>query len=249
MDKTTLYRAIDAYCKEKNASGLALKTVMFDMDGVLFDSMPYHARSWNRAMADFGLDLPVDEAFTHEGRTGAGTIGIVTRRQLGRETSEEECKRIYARKSEYFNQFPEARRMPGAFETVSEVKRCGATPIVVTGSGQVSLLARLEKNFPGLFKADWMVCAKDVKYGKPNPEPYLMGMKKAGIENVWETMVVENAPLGVEAGHKAGCFVVAVNTGPLPDELLVNAGANLLFHSMEELSKWISVIFGLPAAL
>ncbi len=243
MMRTTIDEAIGLYCKDKGTGWLDLKTVMFDMDGVLFDSMPYHARSWHRAMADFGLDLPVDEAFTHEGRTGSDTIGIVTRRQLGREASEEECKRIYARKSEYFNQFPEARRMPGALETVSEVKRCGAVPMVVTGSGQASLLARLEKNFPGLFKAEWMVCAKDVKYGKPNPEPYLMGMQKAGIENVWQTMVIENAPLGVEAGHRAGCFVVAVNTGPLPDGMLLEAGANLLFHSMDELSRWISVIF------
>jgi len=118
----------------------------------------------------------------------------------------------------------------------------GITPIIVTGSGQASLLDRIERNFPGLFCSEWMVCAKDVKFGKPNPEPYLMGLKKAGNLQPFNSMVVENAPLGVEAGHKAGCFVIAVNTGPLPDRLLLDAGADVLFHSMTELSHAIAGI-------
>lgn len=230
------------YLKRHGYDSLNLKTVMFDMDGVLFDSMPYHAKSWNHAMSDFGLDLPVDEAFTHEGRTGSSTINIVMQRQWGRGPSEAECKEIYAHKSMYFNEFPEAVRMPGAFECVSEVRRMGITPIIVTGSGQASLLDRIERNFPGLFCSEWMVCAKDVKFGKPNPEPYLMGLKKAGNLQPFNSMVVENAPLGVEAGHKAGCFVIAVNTGPLPDRLLLDAGADVLFHSMTELSHAIAGI-------
>ena len=80
-----------------------------------------------------------------------------------------------------------------------------------------------------------MVTALDVKYGKPNPEPYLMGLKKAGIE-ANEAVVVENAPLGVKAGVAAGIFTIAVNTGPLPNSALLDEGANLLFSSMQELS-------------
>ncbi|MCQ2096131.1 MAG: HAD hydrolase-like protein [Bacteroidaceae bacterium] len=230
------------YLNTHGYASMCLKTVMFDMDGVLFDSMPYHAKSWNHAMADFGLDLPVDEAFTHEGRTGSSTIEIVMRRQWGRSPSEDECKEIYARKSMYFNEFPEATRMPGAYECASEVRRMGLTPIIVTGSGQVSLLDRIERNFKGLFKSEWMVCARDVKYGKPHPEPYLMGLRKAGDLQPFNSMVIENAPLGVEAGHRAGCFVIAVNTGPLSDRILLDAGADILFHSMTELSHSLAGI-------
>lgn len=83
-----------------------------------------------------------------------------------------------------------------------------------------------------------MVTAFDVKFGKPNPEPYLMALQKAGI-NANEAVVVENAPLGVQAGVGAGIFTIAVNTGPLPDSALLNEGANVLFGSMQELSdKW-----------
>ena len=214
------------------------------MDGVLFDSMPYHAKSWHAAMAFYGLDLPEDEAFMHEGRTGSGTIGIVTRRQLGRDTTPEECQKIYAKKSELFNQFPKPLRMPGAIETVKAVRECGLTPTIVTGSGQQTLLERIETNFPGLFRHEWMVAARDVEKGKPDPEPYLMGLRKAGNLSARNSMVVENAPLGVEAAVGAGVFTIAVNTGPLPDKVLLDAGANLLFHSMKELSENIKEIIG-----
>ena len=65
-----------------------------------------------------------------------------------------------------------------------------------------------------------------------------MALQKAGI-SANEAIVVENAPMGVQAGVAAGIFTVAVNTGPLPDEVLLEQGANLLFHSMTEFcEKW-----------
>ena len=232
-------QALTNFCQAHGYPSFELKTIMFDMDGVLFNSMPNHARAWHRAMAFYGLDLPEDEAYMHEGRTGFGTINIVTQRQLGRGADMAECDKIYRKKSEFFNEYPTAQRMPGAYETVQTVRASGVTPTIVTGSGQESILGRIEQNFPSLFCHEWMVAARDVKFGKPNPEPYLMGMQKAGGLQPWQTMVVENAPLGVQAGVAAGCFVIAVNTGPLPDAVLLNQGAHLLFHSMTELNEHI----------
>ena len=62
-----------------------LKAVLFDMDGVLFDSMPYHSEAWHKVMKSHGLTLSREEAYMHEGRTGASTINIVFQRELGRE--------------------------------------------------------------------------------------------------------------------------------------------------------------------
>lgn len=211
-----------------------LKAVLFDMDGVLFNSMPYHAEAWHNVMKSHGLTLSREEAYMHEGRTGAATINIVFQRELGREATPEEIESIYNEKSILFNSYTEAERMIGAWELLQKVKADGLTPMVVTGSGQLSLLDRLEHNFPGMFRKELMVTAFDVKYGKPHPEPYLMALKKGGLK-ADEAIVVENAPLGVEAGHKAGIFTVAVNTGPLDGQVLLDAGADLLFPSMQAL--------------
>ena len=67
-------------------------------------------------------------------------------------------------------------------------------------------------------------------------DPYLMGLKKAGNLNPWEAIVVENAPLGIRAGVAAKIFTIGVNTGPLANEVLLQAGANLLFPTMQQLS-------------
>ena len=243
MDKYSINHSIQQYLKKKNYKQFELKTVMFDMDGVLFDSMKNHAKSWHEAMAHFGLNLPYEEAFMHEGRTGASTINIVSLRERGYEASEEEVKEIYAYKSMLFNQCPKAVRMPGAYELLLKVKNSGLTPMVVTGSGQKSLLNRLQTNFPSIFQEELMVTAFDVKKGKPNPEPYLMGLKKAGGLLPYQSVVVENAPLGVEAAVASGCYTIAVNTGPLPDAVLLDKGADILFPSMQALSDSWQTLF------
>lgn len=231
-------QAIQNYLKEKGYSKINLKAVLFDMDGVLFDSMKNHAKAWNKAMSMYGMNLSEEEAYMHEGRTGASTINIVCMRERSCNADEEEIKKIYQTKSDIFNTLPKAEPMPGAYTLLRNIKESGLQPVLVTGSGQLSLIDNLNHHFPGIFQKEFMVTAFDVKYGKPNPEPYLMGLKKAGIAPN-EAIVVENAPLGVKAGVAADIFTIAVNTGPLPDSALLDEGANLLFGSMQELSeKW-----------
>jgi beta-phosphoglucomutase-like phosphatase (HAD superfamily) len=108
---------------------------------------------------------------------------------------------------------------------------------VVTGSGQRPLLNRLLNDFGEFLDENHIVTAYDVKRGKPYPDPYLMGMQKVGDIQPWETIVVENAPLGVRAATAARCFTIAVNTGPLPDHSLTDVGADLLLPSLYRLCR------------
>ena len=249
MNKELIEKAVEQYLEKNRYERMQLRAAMFDMDGVLFDSMKNHAKCWHETMAHFGMNLPEWEAYMHEGRTGAGTVNIVSIRERGVEASPDEIERIYQYKSNLFNRCPRAERMPGAYELLQQVKASGVVPMVVTGSGQKTLLQRLQNNFPEIFHQELMVTAYDVKFGKPNPEPYLMGMEKyrasltAGASVAPNNfIVVENAPLGVQAGVAAGVFTIAVNTGPLPDETLLNQGAHLLFHSMQEFADHWSLV-------
>ncbi|MCM1108088.1 MAG: HAD hydrolase-like protein [Clostridium sp.] len=232
----------ELYLQTHGFESTRLKAVLFDMDGVLFDSMPNHAYAWSHAATEFGLRMTPEEAYMHEGRTGAGTINILAQRYWGRNATEEEIQEVYKGKSAVFNTCPEAEEMPGAAALLNKVKLSGCLPVLVTGSGQLSLIDRLNSHFPGIFVRERMVTSFDVKYGKPNPEPYLMGLQKAGVQP-WEALVVENAPLGVQAGTAADIFTIAVNTGPLPDSVLTDAGANLLFPSMQTLcDRWEEIL-------
>ena len=229
------------------ASGL--KAVLFDMDGVLFDSMPRHAKAWVRVCRDHGLNISDAEPYYHEGRTGDDTIDIFTRRFLGRPATAEAKRQIYEEKCRYFNDYAEeAPQMPGAQELLTKVRDEGLTIVVVTGSGQDSLLQRLEHGYHGFFRRELVVCSHDTKRGKPAPDPYLMGLKKAGVA-ASEAVVIENAPLGVQAAVAAGIFTVAVNTGPLDERVLYDAGAGIVFPSMQACADaWPDFLSKLSAA-
>lgn len=229
-------KAINDYLRQHDFECFAPKAVLFDMDGVLFDSMPNHATSWAQVCTDFGLTMTPEEAYLHEGRTGASTINILAQREWGRNATEEEIRHIYDEKCRLFNACPKAEKMNGAEQTLETVRRSGCEIHVVTGSGQESLLERLQTNYPGYFLPEHIVSSKDVKHGKPNPEPYLKGLEHAQA-HPWEAIVVENAPLGVRAAVAANVFTIAVNTGPIPEEVLLNEGANLLFPNMTALAE------------
>jgi len=211
------------------------------MDGVLFDSMPNHAISWHKVMQAHGLELTYEEAYKHEGRKGADTIQIVCERQ-GVKLSDEEIKAIYQEKTEIFKTLPEPEPMPGSHAILQQVINDGLIPMIVTGSGQKSLLDSLNDFFPGVFCKERMVTSFDVSQGKPNPEPYLKALEKGKL-NPWEAIVIENAPLGTIAANQAGLFVIVVNTGPLPDNCLWEAGANLLYPSIQALiNEWERIV-------
>ena len=224
---------IKQYMKEHGLEAYRPKTVLFDMDGVLYDSMKFHAIAWNKAMAKYGIDMPEIDGYLYEGMRGVETIAIKCREQLGREISEDEAMEMYLEKSRIFHSMTKATIMPGVKELQKFMLTKGMQITVVTGSGQPPLLAGLARDFEGLIDADKIVSAKDVKQGKPAPDPYLLGMERMGSKPE-ETIVVENAPLGVQAGRAAGCFVIGVNTGPLPDSQLKDNGAHIVFHDMFE---------------
>ncbi|MCQ2219549.1 MAG: HAD-IA family hydrolase [Paludibacteraceae bacterium] len=213
---------------------LDLKAFFFDMDGVLFDSMPNHAKAWCAAFEDLGIHFTPYDAYMREGMTGTSTIYQAFTRQLGRDASEEECQRIYKVKCEIFESLPVAKPMPHVLEVLQTVQRAGLDIYIVTGSGQRSLLDRLNTHFPNIFQQEKMVTAYDVKKGKPDPEPYLMALKKGGFD-AHQAIVIENAPLGVKSAVGAGIYTIAVNTGILKDEDLSIYGAGVVYHNMEEL--------------
>ena len=240
-------QAINTYLQKNGFEALRLKAVFFDMDGVLFDSMPNHAKTWAVVAREYGLDLSPEEVYMNEGRTGESTINMLTQRQWGRTATAREVEELYARKCALFNQCEEAPPMPGAAEVLRCVKQAGLAIYVVTGSGQLSLLNRLQTNYPGYFSPDRLISSRDVRHGKPHPEPYLMALDRAGLQP-WEALVVENAPLGVRSAVAARIFTVAVNTGPLQPQTLTNEGAHLVFPSMNALAKqWEELLAALEA--
>lgn len=207
------------------------RAALIDMDGTLYDSMKNHTAAWHRLMTEQGIDCTRDEFYLYEGCTGAMTINRFFEAQLGRSASEEEVKELYHKKTVYFNELPKVETMPGALDMVRTFAAAGIKRVLVTGSGQPSVLSRVNGDFENLFEDGLKVTSRDVKHGKPHPEPFIRAMQLAGVSPS-QSIVVENAPLGVEAGNRAGAFTVGVTTGPIPAKVLEDAGAAIVFPSM-----------------
>ncbi len=215
-----IQEAINRYLLRTKQNSLSPKAVLFDMDGVLYDSMRFHARAWNETAIHHQLQAKEEDFYMFEGRTGDSTINELYQRTFQRDATDEEKRELYEEKAMLFNKYNDGKAMTGAAEVLAAVKA----------------------TYPSCFTREKMVTAFDVKYGKPHPEPYLMGLQKAGV-HANEAFVVENAPMGVEAGVAAGIFTIAVNTGPLPDKVLLDAGADLLYPDMASLAKdWDNIM-------
>lgn len=239
-------KSIRGYKESHGIGKMDVQAVIFDMDGVLYDSMPAHSEAWVRIMEEHNLPFTIEDVYLHEGRTARSTIGVISER-IGREIPEEEGRHLYQLKAELFAKYPTPPVMKGSFELIQKLRASGLYPMVVTGSALKHLDRKLNNDFDGAFQAHHIVTSEDVKHGKPNPEPYLLALQKAKIE-AHQAIVIENAPLGAQAAVGAGIFTIVANTGPLPDAMLLEAKPNLLYSSMQAIAdNWEELIGKLRA--
>lgn len=182
------------------------------MDGVLISSIVSVERSWTKWAEKHGVD-PALAIRTAHGRRAIESIRIL-RPDLN---DQEELRRIEDMELED-NEGVEI--LEGVQQILHDLP--ANRWAVVTSATQQLALSRLR--YSRIPIPEHVVTADRVSKGKPDPEPYLMGAKLLGLRPE-DCLVIEDAPSGVEAGHAAGCKVLAT----------------LFSHSMESLSAadWI----------
>ena len=194
--------------------------VLFDLDGVLVDSTPAVARVWSQWAREHGMD-PEETVRKAHGRPSIATV----RELLPEADAEEEDEKIEHRE---LNDMEGMVALPGAVDLLSVLPedRWG----VVT-SGTRSLASK-RLHTAGLPVPKHFVTASDIRLGKPDPEPYLIGVENLEFPAA-DCVVVEDAPAGVRSGRAAGARVIALRTTAGDDELK-EAGANWI---VDDLSK------------
>jgi beta-phosphoglucomutase len=193
-----------------------MKGVFFDMDGVLLDSMPYHAEAMYQALKleiDYQLDkkwifllegMPADE-FLYELFKSTPPKTIINKERI---------TKIVNLKKKIFKNIENITLIDGAKELLEDLNKTRCIKAIVSGSSRKEALHVIEKKI-GISNFDLIITGDDVIKGKPDPQPFTTALKKTNL-NRKDALIVENSPFGVMSAYHADVrYIITLNNTPL----------------------------------
>ena len=180
---------------ENQPSAILCQAILFDMDGVLINSVPAVTRVWRNWARERGFDPETVVQMAH-GRPSLSTV----RDLLPHADHEAENREVERREiADIEGIVP----LPGAAALLRSLPRDRWA--IVTSCTRP--LAEVRIRAAGLPVPDLFITASDVTHGKPHPEPYLTGAARLGFA-ASECIVVEDVPAGIRSGKSAGARVM-----------------------------------------
>ena len=194
-----------------------MKGLIFDLDGVLVDSMPTHYKAWKIAFEET-TPLQVDERSIYllEGMRGEDLVKQIFKKYSY--AGHSKTKDVVLRKDDIFRSMMNVKPYDKVNEILGQLK---CTKGIVSGSAKqdvVSIIDRCLQNDV----INIVLTGDDIVQGKPNPEGFNLFLQRTKL-NPSDVLVIENAPLGVQASNNAAIKpVVVLNNSPLKVNDFVN---------------------------
>jgi HAD superfamily hydrolase (TIGR01549 family) len=188
---------------------------LFDMDGTMVDSMPWHARTWDTLCDRLGLPRPGPDFFHRStGRTGVEVMRML----VGDRPQPELAALVHEKESMYRELFgPQFAEVRG-FRAFARTAREAGVRLACATAGDADNIAFVLGHLGSGLVFDAVVGAHDVARGKPEPDLFLLAARRLGVPAA-ECLVFEDAPHGIEAARRAGMKAVAIATTLPPAEL------------------------------
>ncbi|GAA4363451.1 HAD family hydrolase [Hymenobacter saemangeumensis] len=183
-----------------------IRTVIFDMDGVLVDTEPLHHDAFFRHFAELGINMTAEEYATF---LGSSTRNVY--QQLKQEFDlREDVEVLVGRKREHFgkafDESTELELLPGARELVEDLHRAGV-PLQLASSASKETIARVFRRFALYPFFQNLVSGEDFPKSKPDPAIFLHAAELAGVEPA-QCLVIEDSANGVAAAKAAGMYCI-----------------------------------------
>ncbi len=182
--------------------------VLFDLDGVIVDTLHYHFLAWNHMFGKYGGAVSEITVLLHEGRNSREILPILMQ-ETGIYIPEEEQAGFIEEKRAYYRSIVQVAQYPGAFEAIDELKSRGFKVALVTACALKNMQHSLNGDQQAHF--DFIITGDEVPRAKPFPDPYLTAAGQLKLDPQ-QCVVVENAPLGIEAAKNAGMYCIAIET-------------------------------------
>lgn len=202
---------------------------LFDNDGVLIDSSAFHWYSWQLLMQEDDSLKLTEEQFVE----GFGKRNDLILKEAQPKASEKQRQQWAERKEELFRQSAQGKisLLPGMETFLKELKQKNIPRIIASSTPIENLRMYLKQTVLGNYFTQF-VSAEEVPHGKPHPDVFLEAAKRLGLPPS-SCIVIEDAPAGIEAGKKAGCYVIALETTHSKESLTY---ADLIYPSAHSLN-------------
>jgi HAD superfamily hydrolase (TIGR01549 family) len=205
---------------------------ILDIDGTLVDTNYHHALAWYRAFRQHGIVLPLYRIHRHIGMGGDHLVEALA----GERVEEEQGDDIRAaEKPLYMAMIEEVEPLKGARELIVELKEAGHA-VVLASSAKEDEVEHYLDLLDARDLADDATSSADVENTKPDPDLVKAAMEKAGSD---DAVMVGDSTWDCEAAKRAGIDTLGVLTGGFSREELSDAGAAMVFESIEELREKI----------
>jgi beta-phosphoglucomutase len=201
-----------------------LKAILFDVDGVLVDSMRFQADAWVKTFNEVGITITRRDIYELEGSNDGRLIKAIFEK-AGREPEPWHLEQLPEKKRDVL-EFDRIEPFEGILDCLQELKQHFRLAMV-SGSNRDTVEKIVNKFFSGCF--DVIINGSDLERGKPDPDPFLKALEKLDLTKN-ECIVVENSPLGTTAARRAGLYCVAV-ASMLEPEMVQHADLVLKDHA------------------
>ena len=207
---------------------MALKGVIFDLDGVIVNTVPLHFKAWKRMFNDYGKKFD----FKDYKQKVDGIPRMSGARAILSELSQEELNAAAAKKQGYFLEFLKQEGIKVYSSTVNFIKvlKKNNFKVAVISSSKNCLFILEKARLVDLF--DVIITGNDIKRGKPHPDVFLLAAEKLHL-HPQECVVFEDALLGVEAAKNANMKAIGIDRYLKPERL---KDADLIIKDLKEIN-------------
>jgi HAD superfamily hydrolase (TIGR01509 family) len=206
---------------------------IFDMDGVVIDSNPFHKIAWGKFLK--GKGIACDDAYFDNvlsGKTGPTSLRIIFGEDLSESLMEEYLREVDGNYQSILRESEEELAIEGLYDFLASIKGKVYRLGLATSAPPLNIKLGLEKlGLEGVFEV--VVGKADVVNGKPHPEVYLTTVERLGL-TVDRCVVFEDSKAGVQSALNAGIPVVGIASGHSRKELLAE-GVSLAVENFSQL--------------